>query len=156
MIRTALIMAAMLVFAACKQTAEPVAELETEDKITEEEALDLLHTWTNAYLGGDAAPLIEVLDDTWEYSGSSDGKTTNKIATIDEFSQADYSFDEIEYHDLKVKLYDNIAVVRGWERMVILGADKQDTTILKLRFTDVYRKQEGKVRAIATHSSPMD
>lgn len=156
MIRTALTMAVILVFAACKQAAEPIAEPEIVDKITEEEALDLLHTWTNAYLEGDAGPLIEVLDDTWEYSGSSDGNTTDKIATIDEFSQADYSFDEIEYHDLDVKLYDDIAVVRGWERMVILGADKQDTTVLKLRFTDVYQKKEGKVRAIVTHSSPMD
>ncbi|MCL6267794.1 nuclear transport factor 2 family protein [Flagellimonas myxillae] len=156
MIRTALTMAVMVVFAACKQTETPVVEPEIVDEITKEEALDLLHTWTNAYLKGDAGPLIEVLDDSWVYSGSGDGSTSNKIATIDEFSTADYSFDEIKYHDLDVQLYGDVAVVRGWEKMVILGSDKQDTTILKLRFTDVYQKKEGKVRAIATHSSPME
>ena len=156
MIRTALTMAAILVLAACKQVTEPVTEPKTVDKITEEEALDLLHTWTNAYLQADVAQLSEVLDDSWVYSGSGDGSTSNKIATIQEFSQADYTFHEIKYYDLDVQLYEDIAVLRGWERMVILGADKQDTTELKLRFTDVYRKKEGMIKAIATHSSPMD
>nr|WP_299387907.1 nuclear transport factor 2 family protein [Allomuricauda sp.] len=155
MIRTALTMAGVLLFASCQPAAEPKEQQVTEE-ITKEEALNLLHTWTDAYLKGDAGPLIEVLDDSWVYSGAADGSTSNKIATIDEVSEADYSFDEIKYHELDVKLYGDMAVVRGWERMVILSADKQDTTILKLRFTDVYQKKDGKVRAIATHSSPMD
>ena len=66
---------------------EPIIE-----KITKEEALNLLHQWTDAYLTGDAARLDEVLDESWVYSGSSDGKTTHKAATIEEFSNADYKF----------------------------------------------------------------
>ncbi len=147
---------AVLMFTACNQTVEPKTEKEAVEKITQDEALKLLHTWTDAYLKGDAEVLEDLLDDTWVYSGSPDGSTSNKTATIEEFSNADYSFDEIKYQDLDVRVYDDIAVVRGWERMVILDSSKQDTTILKLRFTDVYKKSDGKVRAIATHSSPMD
>ncbi|MEX0313145.1 MAG: nuclear transport factor 2 family protein [Allomuricauda sp.] len=146
----------IVVFSSCKQTDKPKVEQEITEEITKEEALQLLHSWTEAYLNGNAEPLKDILDDSWVYSGSSGGNTSTKIAAIDEFSQADYSFDEIKYHDLDVKLYGNVAVVRGWERMVILSGDKQDTTQLKLRFTDVYQKKEGKVRAISTHSSPMD
>ena len=128
---------------------------ETET-ITEEEALNLLHRWTKAYLEGDASELNEILDDTWLYSGSSDGKTTDKDATIAEFSSADYIFGDITYENLEVELYGDIAVVRGSEDMVIIGKSQPDTTRLSLRFTDVYQKKNGKIRAISTHSSPID
>lgn len=154
--KTSVLIAILFLIAACNQAPEPKVEKETAEKITKDEALKLLHDWTDAYLNGNAGALNDVLDDSWVYSGSSDGSTSDKTATIEEFSNADYSFDEIKYHDLEVRVFNDIAVVRGWERMVILDSSKQDTTILKLRFTDVYEKKEGKVRAIATHSSPMD
>ncbi|RDY59282.1 nuclear transport factor 2 family protein [Flagellimonas nanhaiensis] len=140
----------------CIQVKKPKKEVETEEKITEEEALELLHDWTDAYLKGNADRLNDVLDDTWEYSGSSDGSTSSKTATIEEFRSADYSFGEITYENLDVRLYGDVAVVRGSERMTILDSSKQDTTVLRLRFTDVYQKKDGNIKAIATHSSPID
>ncbi|MDT0608254.1 nuclear transport factor 2 family protein [Croceitalea rosinachiae] len=125
------------------------------EKITEDEALHLLHKWTNAYLTGNANPLHEVLDDSWVYSGSTNGQTTDKVATIEEFSNADYKFHDIEYQELDVRLFNDIAIVRGSERMVIVSKPDKDTTTLKLRFTDVYKKKNGKIKAIATHSSPI-
>lgn len=148
-----LVLALMLV--ACNQAVEQKEE-RIVDKITKNEALELLHTWTDAYLKGNADLLNEVLDDSWIYSGSPDGSTSNKVATIEEFSSADYSFDDIAYENLDVRLYGDIAVVRGQEKMVILGNSKQDTTTLSLRFTDVYQKKDGKIRAISTHSSPIE
>ena len=153
--KTVVLLTGILALSACNQVEKPQQQEVVSETITKDEALGLLHTWTNAYLSGDAAPLIEVLDDSWVYSGSGDGSTSNKVATIDEFSSADYSFDEIKYQNLDVRLYGDIAVVRGSERMVILDSTKQDTTILRLRFTDVYQKKDGKVKAIATHSSPI-
>lgn len=149
-------LAVAMFFIACETGVQQKKEEGTVDTITKEEALELLHKWTNAYLEGTADVLDEVLDDSWVYSGSADGTTTNKTSTILEFSNADYSFDAIEYQNLDVRLYNDIAVVRGRERMVILDSSKQDTTVLKLRFTDVYQKKEGKVRAISTHSSPIE
>lgn len=141
---------------ACNQRAESNKEIGSAELITEQEALDLLHTWTKAYLEGNSVRLNDVIDDSWLYSGSADGSTSNKAQTIEEFSKADYSFDDITYEDLDVRLYEDVAVVRGKERMVILGSSKQDTTILSLRFTDVYQKKDGKIRAISTHSSPIE
>ncbi len=126
------------------------------EMISEAEALDLLHRWTEAYLQGDADALENILDDSWLYSGSADGKTTNKRATIEEFSSADYKFEDITYDNLEVSLYGSIAVVRGSETMVIVGSSGKDTTRLSLRFTDVYQKKDGEIRAISTHSSPID
>ena len=146
----------MAMLASCNQVKTPKEEIQTGEKITKEEALQLLHTWTDAYLKGNADKLNDVLDDTWEYSGSPDGSTSSKMATIEEFSAADYSFDEIKYENLDVRLYGDIAVVRGSETMAILDSAKLDTTILRLRFTDVYQKKDGKIKAIATHSSPME
>ena len=83
------------------------------EMISEAEALDLLHRWTEAYLQGDADALENILDDSWLYSGSANGKTTNKRATIEEFSSADYKFEDITYENLEVNLYGAIAVVRG-------------------------------------------
>jgi hypothetical protein len=140
----------------CKNSEKSNEELKPiTEKITEEEALNLLHKWTNAYLSGDVAPLNEVLDESWIYSGSSNGKVSDKAATIEEFSNADYKFQDISYEQLDVQLYDDVAVVRGSETMVIIGNSGKDTTKLKLRFTDVYQKQDGKIRAISTHSSPI-
>lgn len=126
------------------------------ESISKEEALDLLHRWTKAYLEGDATTLDEILDETWLYAGSSDGKTTDKKSTIEEFSAADYKFSDISYENLEVNLYGDVAVVRGSETMVIVGNEGKDTTQLSLRFTDVYQKKNGKVRAISTHSSPIE
>jgi|GEM_PF-3021597 len=143
-------------YVSCKEAQKPKEQPEPMlDQITEEEALDLLHEWTAAYLAGDADALDGVLDETWIYSGSEDGSTSDKAATIKEFSNADYTFSEITYDNVEVRLYGDIAVVRGSEKMVIVGGSGEDTTRLGLRFTDVYQKSEGKVKAIATHSSPI-
>ena len=141
---------------ACKNSerTENTIQLET-DSITKEEALDLLHEWTDAYLKGDANPLNEILDETWVYSGSPDGSLSNKLATIEEFSNADYKFAAITYDGLDVRIYNDIAIVTGSEVMAITGSSGTDTTKLRLRFTDVYIKKNGEIKAISTHSSPI-
>ena len=148
-------MISVLTLGSCKNSEESKNNIDHEiDTISEQEALDLLHKWTDAYLTGNAEPLKEILDDTWIYSGSPDGKTSDKKSTIEEFSNADYGFGDISYQDLEVKLYGDVAVVRGSERMLIVGSSN-DTTTLRLRFTDVYQKKNGLVKAISTHSSPI-
>ena len=156
MIKTIPIIILLAILSSCSPAEQPIDKpIEIIDKISEQEALDLLHRWTDAYLSGDATPLDDILDETWIYSGSEDGNVTGKSAAIEEFSNADYKFHEISYDDLNVHVYQDIAVLRGSERMVILGNTGSDTTVLRLRFTDVYQKKDGKVKAIATHSSPI-
>lgn len=145
-----------ITFSSCNDSQATKVEVQQDvNKITKEEAMDLLKKWTDAYLAGDAKLLNEVLDDNWIYSGSADGSVSNKSATIEEFSNADYKFSNIAYDDLDVSLFNDIAVVRGSETMEIIGSSGNDTTIIKLRFTDVYKKENGKIKAISTHSSPI-
>ncbi|MDG1572656.1 nuclear transport factor 2 family protein [Robiginitalea sp. M366] len=124
--------------------------------ISKEEAKNLLHQWTDAYLANDPEPLNHILDDSWIYSGSSDGNVTDKKSTIEEFSNADYRFGEITYDHLNVRLYDDIAVLRGTEKMLIIDSTGKDTVEVHLRFTDVYQKKNGVIKAISTHSSPIE
>lgn len=147
----------LLTLASCQVSVKTDEDRSKQpEAISKEEALDLLHRWTKAYLEGDSTSLDDILDETWLYAGSSDGKTTDKKTTIEEFSTADYKFSDISYENLEVNLYGDVAVVRGSETMVILGNEGKDTTQLSLRFTDVYQKKNGKVRAVSTHSSPID
>lgn len=127
-----------------------------KDVITKKEALYVLHKWTNAYLTNNPNTLDEVLDDTWVYSGPSNGVTLDKKTTIEGLIKADYTYNQITFQDLEVDLYQDMAIVRGSEKMVILGSFGQDTTTLRLRFTDVYQKKNGVVKAISTHSSPIE
>ncbi|WP_276391799.1 nuclear transport factor 2 family protein [Eudoraea chungangensis] len=141
----------------CKNRERPKEEQKPiVEKITEEEALNLLHTWTNAYLSADTTSLDSVLDESWVYSGSPNGEVFSKTATLEEFSTADYTFHDISYEKLDIQLYGDVAVVRGSETMIIVGNSAKDTTTLSLRFTDVYQKHNGVVKAIATHSSPIE
>ena len=124
------------------------------EMVTEEEVLNVLETWRQSYLKRDTVLLTRVLDDQWIYSGSIDGTLSTKPQAIKELSEADYRFLDIYYYDMKVHVFDNIGIIRGKEKMTILGA-AGDTTLVKLSFTDVYIKTGGITKAISTHSSPL-
>ncbi len=130
--------------------------VQAEDTVTEKEALKLLYDWREAYLTRSYQPLDQIMHDDWQYAGSAHGKTTNKIDAINGFKSADFDYTSITYDNLEVSIYGNTAVVRGTEELILVGhADKKET-VVNLRFTDVYYKEDGVLRAIATHTSPIE
>lgn len=130
--------------------------INAEEVITKEEALSLLYEWRDAYLNRDYSPLYDIMHDNWLYAGSSHGKTTDKLAAIKGFKEANFDYSKITYDNLDVKTFGNIAIVRGTEILVLVGhSDKKETSV-HLRFTDVYEKKNGKVTAISTHTSPIE
>ena len=75
---------------------------------------------------------------------------------IEELKTAGYYYSEIIYSDLQTRVYDDIAIITGKEKLVIVDKKTTDSVTIHLRFTDVYKSFDGKVKAISTHSSPFD
>ncbi len=133
-----------------KQPTEPLV-----DQITAKDATDLLKKWEEAMIDKDAAKLGEVLHAEYQYSGSPDGSTADRAAMMEWVVSDPNTLLSQTFYDMDIKLYGDVAVVRGWEVMVN-RTPEGDTIEFKLRFTDVYQKEKGVTRALATHSSPMD
>ncbi|TRY33426.1 YybH family protein [Aliiglaciecola sp. M165] len=122
--------------------------------ITQEDVTQLLQNWKVAFATKDSKLLAQILDDSWVYSGGADGQTSGKEDSLNELANSDYRVTDIEFSDLVIRYYDDIAIVTAKEKLHILGADGA-LSFVNLRFTDVYRKQDGVTRAISTHSSPI-
>jgi len=143
---------AIFALVSCQQTPSPDKE---KDIITKEDALTLLERWEKAMIEKDSSLLGTVLHTDYQYSGSADGGTSDRSAMMVYTATDESDLLGQEFHDMDIDLFDDVAIVRGWE-ILSLRTSEGDTVRFKLRFTDVYRKENGVTRALATHSSPMD
>ena len=143
----------LFLLGACQQTEKP--EVPAVEQITEKDATELLDKWEQAMITKDSALLKEVLDPTYTYSGSPDGSTADRATMMEWVATDPSNLISQEFFDMDIKLYDNVAIVRGWEIITSLSPEG-DTSQFKLRFTDVYKKENGITKALSTHSSPMD
>lgn len=125
-----------------------------EEQITATEVHKTLQRWAQAMLDNQLEPQQKILDETWVYSGSDDGTTTNKKKALAEFKPGETSLKGIVLQDTIVRVYGNVAIVTGKEELLFV--EENDTTRVHLRFTDVFMKKDGKVMALSTHSSPID
>lgn len=131
-----------------------ILETVKAQEITEEEVLTLLKTWDTSIKNKDTQTLDQVLHANYAYSGSSNGSITNKDGMLENLRNDKANYLPTEFNDLDIRYFDNVALLRGWEVINILE-DSGDTLQIKLRFTDVYRKENGVLKAISTHSSPI-
>lgn len=123
---------------------------EKETTINEQEAIALLDDWSQAYYQKDTALLDKVLHEKYVYSGANGVKST-KAEVIRNLITDPSRIVNMELFDLDIRPYRETVVVRGWEEMTILGA-AGDTSLLQLRFIDVYIKEGGRLQALATQS----
>ena len=127
---------------------------EKEVTITESEAIALLDDWGQAYYEKDTALLGRVLHDEYVYSGA-DGAQSPKQAVMQNLVTDPSRILKQEFYELDIRPYKHTVVVRGWEELTILGA-AGDTSMLALRFIDVYIKENGVLKALATQSFAKD
>ncbi|MEM9935651.1 MAG: nuclear transport factor 2 family protein [Bacteroidota bacterium] len=131
----------------------PVTEQDTVS-ISQEEVDALLTTWEQAIIEKDPQLLAEVLDDEYIYAGGGDGSLVPKTAMLAAIMNDSSEFISQELFDVETSFYEDIVIVRGWEIITLIPQGGERTEV-KLRFTDVYRKKEGVLRALSTHSSPI-
>ena len=122
--------------------------------ISKEEVREVLNAWAKAMLDNDPVGIDRVLHSEWLYAGSDDGATTDKATAIEGIIPGVTTLKKIELQDTLIKVYGAMAVVTGREKLLFV--EKGDSSIVHLRFTDVFLKEKGSVRALRTHSSPIE
>src|SRR6266853_1061730 len=112
-----------------------------------DELKQIENDWVAAVKAKDAVKLGEILADSWVGLGW-DGKTTDKAKDLAEMKINGNSLDSIEMGPMKVRMFGNTAVVTGsdTEKSMANGKD----TSGKYVWTDVFVKQNGKWRAVAS------
>ncbi|MEM8900465.1 MAG: nuclear transport factor 2 family protein [Bacteroidota bacterium] len=133
---------------------EPAVQEEETVQITQEEVDALLKKWERAIIEKDPELFAEVLDDEYIYSGGGDGSTVSKEAMLAEITNDESEFISQELFDVQTSFYEDIVIVRGWEIITLIPKGGEQVEV-KLRFTDVYRKKDGVLKALSTHSSPI-
>jgi ketosteroid isomerase-like protein len=106
--------------------------------------------WVAAVKAKDSAKLGGILDDSWVGLGW-DGKITDKPTNLAELKSPGNSLGSFEMGLITVRLFGNTAVVTGsdTEKSTEDGKD----TSGKYIWTDVFVKQNGQWRAVASHST---
>jgi hypothetical protein len=86
------------------------------------------------------------------FTDSAGGITTKAqdVASLDA-PQGDFKLVAYDVDDMKVTIYDDVAVVTGRSTTVSKGKDREITN--KSRFTDVFVKRKGQWQIVAGHSS---
>ena len=141
----------LLGMTACERNS--YTETLSKDIINKEEVHHTIARWATAMLDNKLEPQKKILDDTWIYSGSEDGKTTNKEKALAGFKPGETALKGIILQDTVVRVYGNFAIITGREELLFV--EKSDTNRVQMRFTDVFIKHNGRVTAISTHSSPI-
>lgn len=124
-----------------------------EEQITEKDVRQILANWKEVMVTKDTVLFESILHDDFFYAGSDDGKLTSKVTMMDNLANDQSRMLAPEYYDVHIRYFGDIAVVRAREKLMFPG--DHDTTVLHLRFTDIYQKKNGRVTTLSTHSSPI-
>ena len=108
--------------------------------------------WTEAQKTKNVAKLGEILADEWLGIGP-DGKTSDKTKALADLKSPGNVVESVEMGPMQVRIFGNTAVVTGseTEKSMDNGKDSSGRHI----WTDVFVKQNGKWRAVASHDSKM-
>jgi ketosteroid isomerase-like protein len=115
-----------------------------------EELRQIENAWVAAVKAKDSAKLDGILADSWVGLGW-DGKITDKPTNLAELKSPGNSLASFEMGLITVRLFGNTAIVTGsdTEKSTENGKD----TSGKYIWTDVFVKQNGQWRAVASHST---
>ena len=115
-----------------------------------DELKQIENDWTDAVKTKSAEKLGEILADGWVGLGW-DGKTSNKAKALADLKAPGNSLDSFEMGPMKVRIFGNTAVVTGSDTEK--SAENGEDTSGKYIWTDVFVKQNGKWRAVASQST---
>jgi ketosteroid isomerase-like protein len=139
------LMATLLMMALSAGMALAQAPTKAADELKQIE-----NDWMDAVKTRNADKLGDILADGW--AGLDwDGKTFDKVKRLADLKSPGYSLDSFEMGPMKVRIFGNTAVVTGsdTEKSMENGKD----TSGKYVWTDVFVKQNGKWRAVASQST---
>jgi ketosteroid isomerase-like protein len=115
----------------------------------EQELIDLVRQWDDAYVKRDAATLDHLLADEFTFVGGPD--KSQYLAQI-KSTPADYHVESAVSSDLKVQIYEDAAIITGID--TIKAVNKGQDIVSKWLYTDVWIKRSGRWQCVKTHASP--
>jgi ketosteroid isomerase-like protein len=124
-----------------KENGEKLIETQKEILLLEEEIF-------GAVKSRDASVLERVLTDDFIYR--SQGQEVDRDDFLKRCAAFPYEIVSIRGEDLKVNVYDNLAVVTGLQFAQIKGADGKEESVVA--FTDVFLKQDDKWMLSLAHA----
>jgi ketosteroid isomerase-like protein len=121
-------------------------------KAAEDELKQIENAWTDAQKTRNVDKLREILADGWVGLGW-DGETSDKANALADLKSPGNSLDSVEMGTMTVRIFGNTAVVTGsdTEKSMEHGKDSSGNYI----WTDVFVKQSGGWRAVASQSAKM-
>jgi ketosteroid isomerase-like protein len=116
----------------------------------EDELKQIENNWSAAQKTRDAGKLGEILADSWIGIGW-DGQISDRAKALEELKSPANSLDSIQIGEMQVRIFGNTAVVTGSdvEKSKEHGKDSSGKYI----WTDVFVKQGGKWKAVASQSA---
>jgi len=111
------------------------------------ELVRLQQEWCRAAMEGDAAALGRILADEYMLV-ISNGTVLSRAQLLREVESGDVPFTTQAVEDTKVKLYGNIAVVKGVVKWWNAGGPKRQSL-----FTETWQRRDGRWQCLATHES---
>jgi ketosteroid isomerase-like protein len=115
-----------------------------------DDVLRTAHDWDRAMIGNDPDAIGRFVADDWVIVGP-DGSVGDKATFLGLVRSGDLTHDVMESHDLKVRLYGDVAVVTG--RGVSGGRFRGRAFHLVERQSCVFVRQGGGWRCVLTHLS---
>ena len=114
---------------------------------TQKKLVEIEWTWANAFAHKDLATLSTIIADDWAGQNDS-GKTETKAGLIASVKSGEMATTSMSNHDVKVRVFGNIAVVQGAddEKSSYGGKDTSGT----YTWMDVFENRGGKWMAIAS------
>jgi ketosteroid isomerase-like protein len=125
----------------------PAAQAQTK---AADELKQIENDWVNALKTKNVARLGEILGDGW-VSLDWDGNTTDKAKMLAHLKLPSYTLDSIQMGPMTVRIFENTAVVTGSDTET--GKEDGKDASGKYIWTDVFVKQNGKWRAVASQST---
>lgn len=121
-----------------------------QDSKLEQSLIKLKHDIGQAYVQRDLPALERLYADDYLVTDDN-GATTNKTQEIERLKSGNAVYESTSYEDVKVRVYDNVAIVAG--RGTVKGHGKNGAFHKQYFSTNVFVNQNGKWRAVAAHIS---
>lgn len=131
----------------------PALAQQKASSASDEAALKALEDkWAAALLSADANALAPILADTWVVTYV-DGKVDNKAGELAALRAGTFKVSAYKNDDVRAFLYGDAAVVTG--RASLKGVEHGTAVDLVMRWTDVFVRQNGQWRAVASQGTPI-
>ena len=111
-----------------------------------------MDAWDRAMVANDADAIGAYMADDWAIVGP-DGRVGEKARFLELVRSGDLAHDVMETHEPNVRIYGDAAVVIA--RGVSGGSYRGEPFHLVERVTCVFVRQDGRLRCVLTHLSPM-